>query len=230
MSRVLSAARIQLVAWPATLSWPWAILFSSLLVNVLIFASIDDIPPDTTSGGMASIYIVTFIGSIVAISQEFPFGVGLGLTRRAFYSGLALLVLAQSLVYGVFLYLLRLVEEATGGWGSTLRFFGPPFLVHDNPATQILIYATPFTALGFLGTCLALVHKRWSVTGMFALTVALVLGVGGLAVLISWQRWWGAVGHWLADRSAVGLFVGGPAVVALVLAAAGYLMIRRTDP
>lgn len=230
MSRVLSAARIQLVAWPTTLTWPWAILASSLLVNVLLFASIGEIPDDATTGGLVSIYGMTFIASMVMIGQDFPFAVGLGLTRRIFYTGLSLLLTVQSLVYGGLLYLLKLVEEGTGGWGITLRFFAIPFLVDSNPVLQILIYATPFAALGFLGTCLALVAKRWGVTGVFALILGTILTLGGLVVLVSWQGWWGAVGRWFSDQSAVGLFVGWPALIAAVLGGTGYLMIRRADP
>lgn len=230
MSRVLSAARIQLVTWPTTLSWPWAILASSLLINVLLFASIGEIPDNTTTGGLASIYVMTFIASMVMIGQDFPFAVGLGLTRRNFYAGLSLLLLVQSLAYGAILYLLKLVEAGTGGWGITLRFFDLPFLGDHNPAVQILIYATPFVALCFLGTCLALVHKRWGANGIFALLLATVLLLGGLVVLVSWQRWWGAVGQWFTEQTPLGLFVGWPALIAAALGGTGYLMIRRTDP
>lgn len=230
MNRVLAATRVQLVAWPVTLSWPWAILLSSLLINILLFASIGDMPDDATTGGLASIYVVAFIHSMVAISHEFPFGIGLGLTRRIFYSALSLVLAGQALVYGTLLYLLLLLEKGTGGWGSGLHFFGIPFLIHDNPLLQILIYTMPFLALNYLGACLALIHKRWSVTGMFALTLVATLVLGGLVVLITWQRWWGAVGGWLADQSPLGLFAGWPTLLALALAGAGYLMIRRTDP
>lgn len=230
MNRVLSATRVQLVAWPVTLSWPWAILLSSLLINILIFAAIGDMPEDATTGGLASIYIVAFVHSMVAISQEFPFGVGLGLARRTFYAALSLIIAGQALVYGILLYLLRLVEEATGGWGTDLRFFAIPFLTHDNPALQILIYTVPFLALNFLGTCVALIYRRWSVTGMFAFTLATTLVLGGLVTLITWQRWWPAVADWFAAQSPLGLFAGWPALLAAALAGTGYLMIRRTDP
>lgn len=230
MNRVLSAARVQLVAWPITMSWPWAIMLSSLVINVLLFASIGDIPDGGTTGGLVSIYVMTFIASVVMINQDYPFGVALGLTRRAFYAAVALVQAGQAFAFATVLYLFLLVERGTGGWGSGLHFFGIPFLVHDNPLSQILIYAFPFLAANFLGICIALVHKRWNVTGMFALALASVLVLGGLAVLISWQRWWLDIGHWLADQPALGLFAGGPALLALALAGTGYLMIRRTDP
>lgn len=230
MNRVLSAARVQLVAWPITMSWPWAIMLSSLIINVLLFATIGDIPDGGTTGGLVSIYVMTFIASVVMINQDFPFGVGLGLTRRTFYAAVALVQAGQALAFATILYLFLLVERGTDGWGSGLRFFGIPLLVHDNPLLQILIYAIPFLAVNFLGTCFALVYKRWSVTGMFTLTLASILVLGGLIVLISWQRWWLDIGRWLADQSALGLFAGGPALLALALAGGGYLMIRRTDP
>ncbi|MEV4759463.1 ABC transporter permease [Micromonospora sp. NPDC049559] len=228
MNRVLAVTRMQLVNWPVTLGWPWGILMASFLANLAIFWSIADTTDQPQStGAVMSIYIVLLVGYGQVITQFFPFALGLGVTRRAFYAATLLLLVAESLLYGVLLYLCRLLEAATGGWGLSLRFFALPFLVDDNPVAQILIYAVPFTVLGAIGMCSALVFKRWGVNGLFVLGFATIVLGGGAIAWVSWQRHWAAIGHWFADQSALTLFAGWPVPLTLVLAGIGYLTIRR---
>jgi hypothetical protein len=231
MNRVLPATRIQLVIWPALVGWPWGIMASSFLINLAIFAAIGDQQPDgSQTGGLLSIYVVVMISASQSITQFFPFALGLSLTRRTFYAATTLLLVAESLLFGVLLYLCKLIEQATDGWGLSMRFFGLPFMDSDNPVSQILIYMVPFTVLGFIGIFAALVMKRWGINGLYVLGIATLFVVGLFVVLISWQRQWPAVGNWFADQSALSLFAGWPALLALVLAGVGLLTIRRATP
>ncbi|MFI6759612.1 ABC transporter permease [Micromonospora sp. NPDC050417] len=229
MSRVLAATRVQLISWPAMVSWPWGILASSFLINLAVFALIaDEMPDDPRTGGLVSIYVVVMIGAAQTITQFFPFSLGLSLTRRTFYAATSLLLVAESLVFGVLLYLCSLAERATDGWGLSLGFFVMPFMQNDNPLAQILIFTVPFIVLGYIGMFAALVLKRWGVGGLYLLSIVLLLLLGLLAVLVTWQHWWPAVGRWFADQSALALFAGWPALLALLLAGAGQLLMRRT--
>nr|MDT0657842.1 ABC transporter permease [Micromonospora sp. DSM 115978] len=231
MNRILPAARLQFVNWPNNLGWPWGILTISFLINLAIFWSIDEGPDfEPTSGGVMSIYVVMLVASINSISQDFPFALGLGLTRRTFYLANVLQFTAQALVYAVLLYLLALIEDATGGWGLRLRFFGLPLLFTDNPLVAVLAYAMPFLLLGFLGIFIMVIYKRFGVNGMFTLATASLLGFGGGAVLITWQGWWTASWNWFADQPSAVLLVGWPALLTLPLAGASYLAIRRALP
>ena len=118
MNRVLPAARIQLVTWTALIGWPWGIMLSSFVINLALFSAIgDDIPDGRQTGGLASIYIVAMISAAQTITQFFPFSLGLGLTRRTFYAATTLLLVAEALLFGVLLYLCKLAEQATDGWG-----------------------------------------------------------------------------------------------------------------
>ena len=149
MSRVLRVVRIQLVnAW-SVLGMPWAVLGIAFVINLAIFLSIGDAaPPDgRVTGALMSIYVVMLVAHLQTMTQVFPFALGLSVTRRDFFAATALLVTAQSLAYGIVLWLLGLVERATGGWGISLRFFDLPFLAQPNPVLQILVYAVPFLAL-----------------------------------------------------------------------------------
>jgi hypothetical protein len=54
--------------------------------------------------------------------------------------------------------------------------------------------------------------------------------LGAAAVIITWQQAWGAVGRFFADTSALMLLAGYPLVLSVLLAAAGYLALRRATP
>ncbi|MGH4026452.1 MAG: hypothetical protein ACRDRV_17895 [Pseudonocardiaceae bacterium] len=132
--------------------------------------------------------------------------------------------------YGVVLYLLLQAEQATGGWGMSVNFYGLPFLLQDNPVLQVLVYAVPFLFLSFLGIAIGVVFKRWGQLGMYILGVASALLVGGLAVLATMLGWWPAPGRFLADQTAFSLLAGYPLALAVLIAAAGYLLIRHATP
>ncbi|WP_433528910.1 ABC transporter permease [Micromonospora sp. CA-263727] len=230
MNRALTVARLQFVAWPSVIGWPWGILTLSFLINLALFTAIGDTDVEPTTGALASIYVVMFIACINTITQDFPFAIGLGISRRSFYLGNVLQFGVQAIAYAAVLYLLAVVEEATGGWGINLRFFGLPFLWVENPVLRFLGFALPFLLLGFIGIAIALVFKRWGVNGMLTLSTAALVVIGGSAVLATWRGWWPAIGGWFADQSGAALLVGWPALLTLPLAAVSYLVIRRATP
>lgn len=230
VNRTVNAARLQLVP-PLTRYLPWAVLGTSFAINLLIYSLLS--PADRAHGqtfGLASIYVVFFIAYIRAMAQVFPFALGLGVTRRRFYTATALLAVAESVAYGVILYLLRLIEDATGGWGVSMRFFGIPYLVQDNPLLQILVYAVPLGLLAFVGVWAGGVFKRWGVNGVYTLVIAAIVVLGGLAALVTWRHWWTALGSWFADQSPLTLLAGLPAALAVLLAGASFLTIRHATP
>ncbi len=71
-------------------------------------------------------------------TQSLPFLLGPGVTRKRFFTSVALAAVLQALTYGVVLTALERLESATGGWGLDLRFFGVPFLTVGNPLLQTL--------------------------------------------------------------------------------------------
>lgn len=147
MNRIVSAARLHLIAPGFSLILPWAIMASSFAINVLIW-SVADIAEQTAdgTGGLAWLYITVAIVYVQSMASLLPFAMGLSLTRRAFYLGTVLFAVLQSLAYGVVLYVLLRVERATEGWGVGLPFFRG-FWVVDNPALQVVLFA----AAGYLG-------------------------------------------------------------------------------
>lgn len=224
-SRVLDAARVQYLG-RAVLVWPWAVLASALAINLVVFALIDT--DDPTTGGLASLYVVALIVAIQTLSQFLPFSLGLGVTRRAFYAAATLGALGQALVYGIGLTVLLAIEDATGGWGLTLHFFGVDFVVTDDPFSQVLVYAAPFLLVSAAGLLWGAVAKRWGSSGIFLGLIASALLVGGLVVLLGQVDAWSAVADFLGDSPAL-LSIGLPSLVGgVLLGAAGYLVVRRT--
>lgn len=232
MSRMLRVARIQMVNVPVVFGMPWLILGIVLLVNLAIFGVIDDAAPpdDRSTGALMSIYIVVLIAQLQTMTQVFPFALGLSVTRRTFFAATSLVVAGQSLGYGIVLYLLLQLERATAGWGLSLDFFGLPFLEQDNPVLQVLVYAVPFLFLSFLGVFIGVVFKRWGQMGMYVLSVGTGVLIVGLGLLANLLGWWPAMGRFVADQSTFTLLAGYPLVLAVLMAGAGYLTIRRATP
>jgi hypothetical protein len=232
MRRVLDVARIQTIHWPSIIGWPLGILGMVLLFNVVIFAvAIDTVPSGGQAvGAIMSIYIVMLVSHLQSITQVFPLALGMSVTRRAFYAGTALVVLAQSMLFGLVLLVLNLIESATGGWGVGLRFTGPPFLVVDNMLAQWLVYTVPFVAFSAIGVFVGVVFKRWGTTGVFTMSTGSTLLFGCLAVLVTWQGWWPAVGSFFTGQPTLLLLTVYPLLIALVLGGAGWMALRRATP
>lgn len=232
MNRVLATARVQLAAWPSTLGIPWLVLGLSFAINLAVAAIVNTSPQEGghSAGGLLALYIFMLIAYVLTMTQYFPMILGLSVTRRTFYLATCLLAIVQSLSYAIVLYVLKLVEAASGGWGLSMSFFGLDFLSPGNGLLQVLVYAVPLLLMSFLGIFCGVTFKRWGASGMFTLAIASLVVLGGLAVLVTWLRWWGAIGAWFADQSSLSLFAGWPALLVLVLAGANLLMLRRATP
>nr|WP_258544882.1 hypothetical protein [Micromonospora provocatoris] len=159
----------------------------------------------------------------------FPFALGMGVTRRTFYLATVLVNVVQAVVYGILLYLLNLIEGATGGFGIQLRFFRIPYIDVDNGLLQIAVYAVPFLFLNFLAVFAAVWYVRFGMNGLLGAGAALILVTGLLVALITWQGWFGDIWQWLSSQHQVSLLVGWPALIAAVAALAGMAAIRRAN-
>lgn len=228
MTRTVPAMRIQLLIWRRTQLIPWAALALSLAVNLGIFAFVPPSPSGhRTTGGLATIYGFPLAFAVQSIVQTFPFAAGLGITRRAYASSVAVLVTAQGVLWGVLLFLLSLLEGATGGFGESLEFFRVPAMLTGDRATQLLVYIAPLVLSGFLGFLIGAVIRRFGVYGLLTGALGVVVAGGLVAVLVSWQHRWSPLLGWFGDRDALTAVVGLSAVLALLSAGGGWAVLRR---
>lgn len=231
MTHTLKALRLNLVNSLSSSGWPWAILAMTFLVNLAIFAVLQNIPTeDRQTAALSSLYVVALIANLQLWTQGFSFAMGLSLTRKAFFGGAVLFILIQSVVAGVALTALARVEAATGGWGMHLKFFRAWFLDQSNLGVQFLMYAVPFAMISALGMVIGVVLKRWGQSGVYALTLGSLVVLGGAAVLVTWREWWGDLGRFFTESNIVGLSAGYPALLAVAFAGLAYLWLRRATP
>jgi hypothetical protein len=228
MGRVLHVVRLHLLTW-RYLFWPWGVLAAAFAVNLLIFGIAGDAIEVKSTGGLMSIYLVMLIYCTQSVSQNFPYTLGMSVSRRSFYLATALVTTGISITFGLGVYLLSILERVTGGWGMHLRFYRLDFMETGNPVTQILVYIVPFLVLGFIGMFCGVVLRRWGLNGIFALTIVTIVVLGGGTALITWQHGWTTIGDWLTGQSTAALFAGWPVLLAVPLAIAGYLGLRRAS-
>jgi hypothetical protein len=231
MNRVLAAARLHLVNPMVALGMPWVIVGLAFAINLAIWHLTPAGAQDGGfTGGLLALYITIMIGYVQSVTQLLPFGMGLSLSRRAFYLGVTLFAVAESLAYGVVLSALTAVEDATNGWGAEMSFWAPGPLDVDNAALQVLVSGALLLAFAFIGIGLGVVHKRWGQAGTWGLAIGSLALFGGLAVLISWLDAWPTIGTWFADQSLATLAIGLPAALTIVVAALAWGGMRRVVP
>jgi hypothetical protein len=232
MNRVLSAARLHLVHPLVILGIPWTIVSTSFGINWAIWelADLRAQPHSGITGGVSALYVTVLVVYAQAVTQLLPFGMGMSLSRRAFYLGTALVAVVQSLGYGIAISALTAVEGATNGWGAGLSFWAPGPLDVDNAALQVLVSGAPMLAFAFAGVGMGVVNKRWGPSGTWGLIIGVMLLFGALGVLVTWRRAWGDIGSWFADQSVATLTVGLPVALAAILAALAFAGIRRVVP
>jgi hypothetical protein len=227
MSTYINVARYHLVQRFNYLILPWGLLAFVFGVDVVILALT---PAGHSShryvGGLASIFVIVFILGVQSVARSLPFGLALGLSRRSYYLGTALLAAALAAVAGLVATLGQAIERTTGGWGLGMGFFRVPYIL-DGP--WYLTWLTSFVVLTLLfvyGMWFGLVYRRWSLVGLFAFVGAQVsvLVLGALAA--TWTHAWPEIGHFFTALSASGL-TGLLAGLAAVLLAGGFTTMRR---
>jgi hypothetical protein len=228
MTRTVQSVRVLLVIWRRTQLIPWAVLALVFAVTsgVLHFTPVPHSGRNVV-GGLVSIYFFPLVFTFQAVTQTYPFAAGLGLTRRGFARAIALTVTGQAVLTGIVLFVLSRLEQATSGWGESMYFFRIPELLTGNRATQVLAYIAPMLFTAFLGFFLGTVTKRFGLVGVIVAVFTVIVVGGAAAVIVSWQQDWTVLWDRVAGLTAFGLLVGTPAVLAVLLAGAGWGVLRR---
>jgi hypothetical protein len=227
MTTWINVARYHLVQRLNYLVLPWAVLAFAFVVDVAV---LDLIPAGHSAhryvGGIGSIFVLLFVLGVQSVARSLPFGLTLGLSRRSYYLGTALLGVALSAVYGLALTVGQVIERATGGWGLSMGFFRVPYIL-DGP--WYLTWLTSFVALALLfvyGMWFGLVYRRWNVPGLVAFIAGQIIVVLAGALAATWSHGWPSIGRFFTALSAAGL-TGVLAALVAALLAGGFATMRR---
>jgi hypothetical protein len=241
MSTWVKVARYHLVQPYQYLVVTWGVLVFSFVVSIIVFAMIPvghPVVPAVTgsasvastdgryTGALASFFIFFFVLGVQSIGRSLPFGLSLGVSRRSYYAGTALLAVALAATDGLALTVLQAVERATNGWGVQMSFFRVAYLL-DGPWYQT--WLTSFVGLTLLfvyGMWFGIVYRRWSLAGLVSFVAAQVTVLLVAALLVTWAHGWPGVGHFFTGLTAAGL-TGLLAVLAVALLAGGHATVRR---
>lgn len=225
MTAVLDVARMQLGAW-RWIVFGWVILALSFAVNIAI-ATLGD--ASFTSGGVLVIPVFAAVMSSALITSWWPFAAGLSVTRAQFLQANLLVALLVGVGTGLALLLLTEVEAATGGWGSSLVYFGVFTPWVSGPFQEWLLLVGAYLLAWATGLLFAAIHKRWGGTGTAVSIGAAVVVPGALVALATVLDAWPAVGRWVESQTVTGMLAGW-GLVTVVLVAATWLVLRRAAP
>jgi hypothetical protein len=174
------------------------------------------------AGYLISFFLYFAVVGMQTINRSLPFGLMLGVSRRSFYSGTALLGMALALVSGLVLTVLQAIERATDGWGMSLHFFRVTYLLNGPWYLTWLTSVVGLFAAFVYGMWHGAVYTRWGMLGTLAF-----LAVQVVVVVVSGLRLGSE--HWhIADLTILGLTGLVAALAALVLAG-GQATIRRVS-
>jgi hypothetical protein len=215
MNTMIKVARYHLVR---------PVLFVTLPLATLAFAFALDVARggDIFRGGLFVLYGMFFFTGVQRIGGWLPFGLALGMTRRSFYAGTALLGVSMSLVYGLVVAGLQAIERVTGGWGLSITFFRVPHLMNGPWYDTWLTSFVLLSALFVYGMWYGIVNQRWGILGLIAFMAVQAL----VALAVRSAYTWSGVGGHLAGLSALDQ-TGGIAVLAVVFLAGGHATVRR---
>jgi hypothetical protein len=219
---------------------PWASTAFAFLVCMCVFALVPvshhemltanglvSVPNDNRyTGAVAILFVFAFVTGVTSIGRSLPFGLMLGMSRRSYYTGTALLGITLALVNAVALTVLQAIENATNGWGLQGHFFRVPYIL-DGPWYATLL--TSFVCLAGLfvyGMWYGTVYRRWGTIGVVVFAAAQVLVVLAGVAGTSLAGGWSGVGGFFTGLTGLGL-TGVVAVLSVILLVGGHATIRR---
>lgn len=226
MSTWIKVARYQLTDRYVFLVSPWVVQGLVFLINVVIVAEYPGRQGQVYVGALSAIYVVMLVTGALSIARQLPFALALGVSRRSFYAGTALLALAVSAVYGLALTILQLIERGTGGWGLKLHFFRVPYLL---AGPWYLSWLTSFAGLALVlawGMWFGIVYRRWNLIGLLSFLAVQLLALTAVLLVIGGANAWHSASRFFTTLTIEGL-TGLLAALTVALLAGGYATVRR---
>lgn len=234
-ARIPAAFRLQFVL-PTPLIWiPLLILVSAWIITIIIAAWIRNLAdgplePTYTGAFQAPLWGLLFVAASSAAST-FSFSMALSYSRRVFVIGAFLAFGLVSLVYGLIFALGALLERATNGFGFETYVYDLPYLT-QGPGGVVSAGAAAAVLCLFLmmfGFFWAILYRRVTLAGLWAVILGAVVALLGTVMLITQYGSWRAFGQWFVEQNA--LTLGGWLLIPLVgITLLNYAIIRKATP
>ena len=221
-----------------TFGWPLLIMLMALAVVLAIGVALHQVADaesiaDMNTGMMFNGAIFTALGPIVALGfismgQFFPLALGLGITRREYVTGTALVFLGYAVAFTAIVVIGKSIELATGGYGLSVRFFDVVY-VGTGPLWQTAIQTFLIAMMAMLvGSAFVAGYFRWRQTFVwtFFVIVAVVGAAIGIMAVLS-----PAVANWFFSLFSLDwcAYMALMVAVAAIAAVAWSLLVRRTQ-
>jgi len=239
VSTLVKVARYHLVQPYQYLIVPWGILAFAFAVSLATIAmtpsghaaaltlhGLSPVAKVRYTGSLSSFFIFFFVLGVQSIGRSLPFGLALGVSRRSFYAGTALLAAVLACASGLVFAGLQAIEVATDGWGTRMGFFRVPYLLAGPWYLTWLSSFVGLTLLYVYGMWFGIAYRRWGLLGTIAFIAAQVTALLATGALVSVAHGWTGVGRFFTHLTAAGL-TGLLAVLAVALLAGGQATIRR---
>ena len=148
---------------------PLAILAFGFFVDVVVLKLTPaGHSPARWVGGLGAIDVLVFVLGVQSVARSLPYALSLGITRRTYYVGTALLAAAFGATYGLLIALGQVIERATDGWGFKMAFFRVPYILDGSWYLTWLTSGVVLALLFVLGTWFGLAFRRWNLVGAIA--------------------------------------------------------------
>lgn len=223
MNKWINVGRVHFIGGLNFIAYPWIILVLNFFVAIVVNQATGG---GLRSGELGAIDAAFLAMGVMAVVQWLPFLLTLGVSRRTYYLGVSVVALVVSVVDGLILAILQLVERGTGGWGGSLHFFRVPYLL-SGP--WYLTWLTSFVILAVCfvwGMWFGIVYKRWNLPGLLVFISAQTVAITAAIWIATSAHAWTSIGHFFTTLSVWGL-TGLLAVLGAALFAGGLATIRR---
>ncbi len=227
MNRIVNVMKMQLVNRQTFIGMPLIILSGSFLLSMFIFFLVPTDELKSAGAAAAAPLWYFMVVGVQSVTLTFPFSQAMSITRRDFHLGTLLTAAMTAAILAAIYFVISLIEAATGGWGLN-GYFTLPGLSGNELVIAVLTYFVVAMLMFLSGYWSTAIFKRW---GAVVLTIILT----GIAILLTLALilsiragTWDAIVNWTVSQGLLGMTLWG-LLLAAVLAAGSYLMVRRVE-
>ncbi|HXD27307.1 MAG TPA: hypothetical protein VN621_00965 [Arthrobacter sp.] len=161
---------------------------------------------------------------VMAYARTMPFAMGMGATRRQYWTGTAVALLLEALYIGAVMTVFLALEKSTGHWFTGTHMFDV-YVMGNGSYRDIFLMGFGISMLMlFVGTMFASVFIRWNTRGV----LLVVVGIVATVLLLAWASLTlgiDVLGYFASDIVArVALLM---ATLGVVSSAGSWLVLRR---